>query len=419
MPLRTHRLLQFLVLQFLCTANLLAQATTAVPLLMERPSSAAAGMGTLHSLFLAEDPMSLAENPAFLGLLPGNGAGGSLLLKDVRISPVVEQIVLSSGGAWGGFSLEPYLGLPLSVGAGYLRTRVDYGSFFITGPGPTPLETFDAYEAWDGYSLGIGLHLPVTIACGVTVKQIQSHLAGMAAWFEMIEGKTTATDIGLIARAPLLEDLCSLTGADVRAALGIRPMLNVGFSAAWSNVGGEITYIDPDQADPIPRTAALGVAAEGGFFTVVDEEEWRLLTVMGDRQAVDVLVAGRDPRGATIYKSVFGDLELFPNLFGGERAAGVQMKEGGELGLLEALFIRRGQEKGGWSESTSSGFSIRWRGLWKLAKFLMGRSVTHGLFARVADRVNIQYHNSTQHRTTASAGAFDRKYSGISLWIRI
>lgn len=116
---------------------------------------------------------------------------------------------------------------------------LSYGEVPRTGSTPDVIDTFSPVD----FSLGLtyGTHMTSNLSAGLTAKFIYSSLSTLGAGAELGEGTATtfALDAGLLYHTPLS-----------RLDLGV----------AITNLGPDVTYIDADQSDPLPRNLALGLA---------------------------------------------------------------------------------------------------------------------------------------------------------------
>jgi len=116
----------------------------------------------------------------------------------------------------------------------------------------------NSFHSFDGaFSISYGTRLTPSLAGGLSAKIIYSRLSDQGAGAEIGTGSATAfaMDAGLLYHTP---------------------WKNLTLGAAVTNVGPNITYIDAQQSDPLPRNLALGLAYRlelGPFFrgTVLGE----------------------------------------------------------------------------------------------------------------------------------------------------
>ncbi len=155
---------------------------------------------------------------------------------------------------YGYFSLVTHMEGTGTIGANV--TILSYGRVDRTEEGsPDVVGSFSPMDF--SFGLSYGTRLTSNLAAGLTAKVIYSHLSDQGAGREMGSGTATAfgLDAGLLYRTPLS-----------RLTLG----------AALTNLGPDITYIDADQSDPLPRNLALGLA-----YRLVDSP-YNRLTLTGE-----------------------------------------------------------------------------------------------------------------------------------------
>jgi ligand-binding sensor domain-containing protein len=134
-------------------------------------------------------------------------------------------------------------------------TFLNLGTSERTGETGEVLGEFTSYDA--ALTLSYGTKFSPTLALGMSAKFIYSNLAAVGAGREQGSGtgSSFALDAGLLYRTPWK-----------RLTLG----------AAITNLGPDITYIDADQSDPLPRNLAIGFA-----YRLVDSP-YNRLTLVGE-----------------------------------------------------------------------------------------------------------------------------------------
>jgi len=134
-------------------------------------------------------------------------------------------------------------------------TYINYGDIARTGETPTIIDYFSAYEG--AFSLSYGIKLTHNISTGISAKFIYSHLSDVGAGREKGKGTGTsfAVDGGILYNTPIK----GLT-------LGL----------AVTNLGPNISYIDADQSDPLPRNLAVGFAYK------IFDTPYNRLTLVGE-----------------------------------------------------------------------------------------------------------------------------------------
>jgi hypothetical protein len=228
------------VLAFSLVQSAVAQvSTSAVPFLLIAPNSRASGMGESGSA-LADDAWAQYWNPAGYAFQRGSEISLShanwlpaFNLPDLWIAHLVyKQYVDQFDGT-------------ISAGVTYLNL----GEFVQTlATGPEPVGTFKAYEF--AVTAGYGTKLAEELGVGINARFIHSRLAPFGTAQEQGRGIASGVsfDLGLLYKPRYLP----FTELDLeqRLALGV----NI------SNIGPNLTYIDKEQADPLPMNFRLGVS---------------------------------------------------------------------------------------------------------------------------------------------------------------
>jgi ligand-binding sensor domain-containing protein len=142
-------------------------------------------------------------------------------------------------------------------------TFISYGSIPRTESSPEVVGELNPYEA--AITLSYGTRMGKRLSLGLGAKFIYSHLSDQGAGKERGSGtgSSFAIDAGLIYKTPLKK-------------------LTLG--AAVTNLGPDVSYIDVDQADPLPRNLALGFAYK------LFDTPYNKLTLVGElnKELVDV-----------------------------------------------------------------------------------------------------------------------------------
>ncbi len=73
-----------------------------------------------------------------------------------------------------------------------------------------------------------------------------------------VKAETTVNDFGILLNVPVLKLIDDNMQAQLDENLFAKPTFNFSVGYSKSNIGDEITYIDPAQADPLPRMDRLG-----------------------------------------------------------------------------------------------------------------------------------------------------------------
>jgi len=205
--------------------------TTAVPFITIVPDSRAGGMGET-GVAIADNVWAVFWNPAGLAFQNGSELAMThtnwlpgLGLSDIWIAHAAyKQPVEILDGVVGG-----------------QLTYLNLGEFNRTINSPEIVGTFTGYEL--AVSATYSTKISNQLGIGTSARFIYSHLADQGAGQE--QGSGTASgfcfDLGILYRPLFLEQ-------------------SLSFGAKLSNVGPNISYVDREQADPLPMNLRLGVA---------------------------------------------------------------------------------------------------------------------------------------------------------------
>ncbi|KAA3636305.1 MAG: hypothetical protein DWP97_03010 [Calditrichaeota bacterium] len=187
---------------------------------------------------------------------------------------------------------------------------ITYGTVVRTGEGsPEELGTFEPFDF--AIAASYGTSLMDKLKGGVSVRFIYSHLSEIGAGVEVGEGTSTglAVDLGLLYQ--------------------MSPRFNLGL--AITNLGPDITYIDADQSDPLPRNLALGfmykLKSTEYYHMLVTAEINKSLVSANDGFSEEIKEAVINGGGEFMYNNIFaarvgyiydqvGDIKSFTVGFG-------------------------------------------------------------------------------------------------------
>lgn len=253
------------------------QGEAAVPFLLLAPDSRAGGIGE-SGTGLADNSAAIFWNPAGIAFLTGT----ELSITHSNWLPQFNLDLFYDYLTYYQYVEE----LDGSVTASI--TYMNFGEFVRTGEtDPTPLGTFRSFDA--ALTLGYATKVHNDWGLGFNFRIIHSRLSDQPTGEEKGKGVATTVsfDIGAMWRPEEL--FIPFTNEDIGGKLSIGMNL--------SNLGPKITYIDQDQADPIPTNFRLGFA-----FKLIDSEFNNLIYTLDFSK----LLVSRD--GATskpFYEAIF------------------------------------------------------------------------------------------------------------------
>ncbi len=225
-----------LILSALIAVNSVqAQGEAAVPFLLISPAPRASALGE-SGAGIADDASALFYNPAGLAFQHGYevSLSHSSWLPQLQLSDLFYENLY--------FKAE-VPSISGTIGANIIY--MNYGEFNRTDEsGPTVIGTFRSFEM----ALAVGYSTLITdeLSIGTNLRFIYSKLADAGAGQEQGKGiaSTVSADIALLYK-PQTTGMSILDNA-----------FSVGLNL--SNLGPTMTYIDKDQADPIPTNLRLG-----------------------------------------------------------------------------------------------------------------------------------------------------------------
>lgn len=202
------------------------ESRAAAPFLLFQPSARSAGMGEAY-IAISDDANSTYYNPAALA----DDEHRDMSYTIYRPVPNLANDIFTSFGSY----TQPFS----SIGnLGFSLTYTSLGEQTRTDQQGQDLGTFTSW----GMALGAsyGTYVTKSMSLGLTVKFIHENLAGQGAGQEQGKG----------------------SGSSFAGDLGFMWKLSDRFTAAWvlRNVGPNITFIDADQADPLPQNFTVGMA---------------------------------------------------------------------------------------------------------------------------------------------------------------
>ncbi len=214
-----------------------AQGESAVPFLLIAPNARADAMGEAGAA-MANDAAANFWNPAGLAFQIGQ----EVSLTHSAWLPQFQQSDLF-------YDYLAYRNFLPDVGGtfGASITYLSLGEFFETTPdGPEVVNTFRAFEM--AATVGYATKIINDLGVGINLRYIHSSLAPFNVQGQDRKGvaSTVSFDIGFLWRPRNLGEIGN------RFSVGVN----------LSNLGPKLTYIDADQADPIPTQLRLGLAVD-------------------------------------------------------------------------------------------------------------------------------------------------------------
>ncbi len=399
------RILSLIVFITILNSVTFAQGEAAIPFL--QPSLNA--MGATGTSIPTNDPYGFLFNPAQLGLT-SQATNLSFIFYPSNVNWFgIDQLKLTGIAFNLGYNFKNLVGFPVSIGFGFSNPELSYGEFIVTGEqDPFQLGTFEPKDYYNAYSLGIGIDYFVQFSAGVTYKDVTSILSNQAIGSEIdiVKAEVSTIDYGFLLNLPLIKLIDDRLTLNLIDDIPLKPHFNFSTGYSVSNIGDEVYYIDPAQADPLPRTARLGYGISLGLDFLIDKTPFSFIKFDFSVDAEDILVE-RDMLGLE-YQNGFGDIDVGTNIFQIRGSDKVIAHSGYRIYLLETLGIINGKFSGrGFDLSTTSGIEIRAAGLLKM----LSKYSSNNVVEFIVNHFDLRYYN-----TTYSPNRFDiEMMDGIAL----
>lgn len=397
----------------LLTNKSFSQGESAVPFLLLNPSPSLSAMGQTGTALPTEDPFGFIWNPAQLGYTSQNNNFSFIFypskfewLPKFNLDLEVKSLAFNVG-----YNFKDIIDFPLSVGFGYSYFELNFGEFLRIDEGdPSGLGSFYSMDYYNAYSLGIGIDYFVQFNAGITFKDITSILSDQPTepGLKEAKAKPNVVDFGLLINVPVLKLIDEETQIELENDMLLKPDFNFSIGYSKSNIGDEVYYIDPSQADPLPRMDRLGYGLSTGFDLLGDDFQMKIVNFSLTVEADDILIT-KDSTGWD-YQSTLSDLQFVKNLINIEGTQDIVSHIGLKFDLFETVSFSTGHFSGrGFDERKTNGYELRTKGLFKLWAMWAQDPITDFL----RDHIDIRYYNTNFF----ADHYFETKMTGLALYV--
>jgi hypothetical protein len=382
----------FALLNLFSSANF-AQGEAAVPFLLLNPSPSLSAMGQTGTALPTEDPFGFLWNPAQLGhTSQTNNLSFIFYPSKLEWIPIWNaDLELSSIALNAGYNFKDLIGFPLSFGFGYSNVNFNYGTFERRDENGNIIGTFEPEDYYHAYSFGLGVDYLVQLSIGYTIKDVTSLLADFSPGLDSgeIKAETSVNDFGILLNVPVIKLINEDLLLPIDGSLNGKPTFNFSLGYSKSNIGDEIYYIDPAQADPLPRMDRLGYGISTGFDLILDNFRINAFSISFTVEADDILIT-RDFSDSE-YQSTLSDLKFWKNIVEIEGDDKIVSHAGTKLDFVETVTLNFGHFSGrGFDMRETNGYEIRAKGLLKLCALWAKDPITDFL----RDHIDIRYYNT-------------------------
>jgi hypothetical protein len=317
----------FILLPFIVNAQ-------AIPSLGYNPDPQSFGMGMSGVSLPTNDPLGFYINPAKLGYSAQNNYLSFQFYPQKTNWEGTDGFKYNNSGLSVGYNFNKLLnGLNLSAGLGFISTNMNY--VWGTAVGfPQPPDWIDGYDKFNSIGLGVSLDYYINLAVGLTYKSIKSKLPQIISWgMTSTEVKVNAIDWGLLLNIPVSKlTMNDLIIKPVRN-IEIKPTANLSLGYSRSNIGKEVSYADPDQAEALPLTARLGYTLSLGADIHYKDLFINFVNFDFTVEAEDFLVDYNNYKPS--YQGLGGDIKPWQNLIELKRTDNMILRRGLRLSLFE------------------------------------------------------------------------------------
>jgi hypothetical protein len=391
-----------------------SQGEAAVPFLLLQPSPSLAAMGQTGTALPTEDPFGFLWNPAQLGYTSQNN-NFSFIFYPSKLEwlPTFNLDLELKGIAFNiGYNLKDIIDFPLSVGFGYSNPEFDYGPFVRTDEYGNAIGTFEAKDYYKAYSLGVGIEYFVQFNAGFTYKDITSKLIDLPTGPDSlrVSAKTNVVDFGLLVNIPVIKLIDENIQIELENYMLLKPDFNFSVGYSKSNIGDEVYYIDPAQADPLPRMDRIGYGISTGFDLLGDNFQMKVLNFALTVEADDILIGWDGNK--KFYQPTLSDLQFVKNLINIEGTEKIVSHIGLKIDFFETVSFSTGHFSGrGFMDvRETNGYELRAKGLFKLWALWAKDPFTDFL----RDHIDIRYFNTNFFDNHDWA---ETKMTGLALYV--
>ena len=180
---------------------------------------------------------------------------------------------------------------------------------------------------------------------------------------EEAKAEPNVVDFGLLINVPVFKLIDEDMQIELEGDMLLKPDFNFSVGYSKSNIGDEVYYIDPAQADPLPRMDRLGYGISTGFDLLGDNFQMKVLNFSLTVEADDILI-DRDSTGWD-YQSTLSDLQFVKNLINIEGTEEIVSHIGLKIDLFETVSFSTGHFSGrGFMDvAETGGYELRAKGI--------------------------------------------------------
>ncbi len=378
------------------------------------------GAGQIGTALPNDDVLGFYFNPSMLGYSSRiNHASISFMPTKTLWYSFNPDINFHNYGLNLGYNLKSSeLGLPISVGLGFLHSKLNYGKFAVTSANsPDIIKEVDDYDSFNCFSLGVGIDYYLRFNIGLSLKTYDSVLGGSLVnnVVQKYSANGNMMDYGAMIILPVSNLLNNIGEIKIDNSNIIYPILNFGVGYALENVGKKIYYVDPAQSDPLSRTARLGYYFDLGFDLSLNKTKLNFFTYSFSADAEDILVKYNNTTNEQSYQSGLGDIKIVDNLLKLKADENVIIHKAHIFRFFDTFTLTFGRFFGNYTNIIKTdGIGITTNGLFNL----ISKMSKNGTIDFVTNHLELEYYKSDVdffQNTTTSFDTFSIHFKGFEI----
>ncbi|MCF8239784.1 MAG: hypothetical protein K9J16_00250 [Melioribacteraceae bacterium] len=353
--------------------------------------------GSIGVSNVSDDIFNFYRNPAMLGQTSKQNFAGVFLSPIQQFNQQVGPLVNSNNyGFSAGYNFEKTkLAVPISVGIGFLHNKFSYGVIYFGEPLSSSLTSFESYDVFNSFSIGLGLKYLLNLNLGMSIKSIESQLGP----YPNTEGgkvEVTAMDYGATLTAPISSLFFPNTKFNLDKTYYLYPTTNLTIGLALLNFGDDIFYFDESQIDPLPRMSVLGITYDLGISMKLESGKIKMINYSFSSEVEDYLIKRNYSDYHYEYQSILSDVQLIDNLFGLNYNSNIRVHKGHIIEIMETVKLATGSYDGKGERKTnrSYGVAISTKGIFQLLSEITDNTTIDF----ISNHIELNYYNSSSHR---------------------
>ena len=189
-----------------------------------------------------------------------------------------------------------------------------------------------------------------------------------------LSAETTVNDFGILLNVPVIKLIDEKLLLPIDGNLKGKPTFDFSLGYSKSNIGDDIYYIDPAQADPLPRIDRTGYGISTGLDLISNNFTINAFNISFTVEADDILVHAiqQDIRNMNQHLVIYSSGKILLKLKGVKK---IVSHAGTKLEFVESVSLYFGHFSGrGFYYEKTNGYELRAKGLFKLMCFMGKRS---------------------------------------------